>query len=91
MESAKKTGVSGVPHIRRIGEEQLDQDSSKRHPAHRWVVERTLTWLQQCRAILICYDKQPGNSLGLIPLAAPCFGTVGCTEPGRCRPVEIVG
>ncbi len=67
MESAKKTGVSGVPHIRRISEEQLDQDSSKRHPARRWVIERTLAWLQQCRAILICYDKQPGNYL--IPLA----------------------
>jgi hypothetical protein len=31
--------------------------------------ERTLAWLQQCRAILIRYDKQPGNSLGLIQLA----------------------
>jgi hypothetical protein len=31
--------------------------------------ERTLAWLQQCRAILIRYDKKSGNSLGLIQLA----------------------
>ena len=31
------------PHIRRIGEEKLDQSGEKTHPARRWVVERT--WL----------------------------------------------
>ena len=30
------------PHIRRIGEEKLDQTGEKIHPARRWVVERTL-------------------------------------------------
>ena len=29
------------PHIRRIGEEKLDQTGEKIHPARRWVVERT--------------------------------------------------
>ena len=29
-------------HIRRIGEEKLDAKGEKRHPARRWVVERTL-------------------------------------------------
>jgi putative transposase len=33
------------------------------------LVERTLAWLQQCRAILIRYDKQPSNSLVPIQLA----------------------
>ena len=33
------------PHIRRIGEEKLDQSGEKTHPARRWVVERTLGWL----------------------------------------------
>ncbi len=40
------------PHIRRIGEEKLDPKKRKRHPARRWVVERTLAWLSTCRAIL---------------------------------------
>ncbi len=58
-----------VPHIRRIGEEKLDEAGEKRHPARRWVVERTLAWLQKCRAILIRYDKKARNYLGLIQLA----------------------
>jgi putative transposase len=35
----------------------------------RWVVERTLAWLCQCRGILIRYDKKAENYLGLIQLA----------------------
>ena len=58
-----------VPHIRRIGEEKLDAAGEKRRPARRWVVERTLAWLQKCRAILIRYDKKAANYLGLIQLA----------------------
>lgn len=58
-----------VPHIRRIGEEKLDQAGLKSHPARRWVVERTIAWLQKCRALLIRYDKKAENYLGLIQLA----------------------
>ena len=57
------------PHIRRIGEEKLDQSGEKTHPARRWVVERTLGWLSKCRAILVRYDKKPSNYLGLLQLA----------------------
>jgi putative transposase len=56
-------------HIRRIGEEKLDSLSEKTHPAHRWVVERTIAWLQKCRALLIRYDKKSQNYRGLIQLA----------------------
>jgi putative transposase len=58
-----------IPHIRRIGEEKLDDSGKKRHPARRWVVERTLAWLQKCRAILIRYDKKADNYRGLLQLA----------------------
>ena len=58
-----------TPHIRRIGEEKKDRRGRKRYPAHRWVVERTLGWLSKCRAILIRYDKNSSNYLGLIQLA----------------------
>ena len=57
------------PHIRRIGEEKLDQSGEKTHPARRWVVERTLGWLSKCRAILVRYDKKASNYLGLLQLA----------------------
>ena len=52
-------------HIRRIGEEKLDAKGVKRHPARRWVVERTLAWLSKCRAILVRYDKKACNYMGL--------------------------
>jgi putative transposase len=58
-----------VPHIRRIGEEKKDGWGKKTHPARRWVVERTIAWLQRCRALLIRYDKKPTNYKGLIQLA----------------------
>lgn len=62
-------GAGYVPHIRRIGEEKLNDAGEKTHPARRWVVERTIAWLQKCRALLIRYDKKAANYLGLIQLA----------------------
>ena len=58
-----------VPHIRRIGEEKLGGAREKRHPARRWVVERTLAWLSKCRALLVRYDKKASNYLGMIKVA----------------------
>jgi putative transposase len=58
-----------VAHIRRIGEEKLDDTGEKRYPARRWVVERTLGWLSKCRAILVRYEKRASNYLGLIKVA----------------------
>jgi putative transposase len=40
-----------------------------RRKARRWVVERTLGWLSKCRALLVRYDKNHENYLGLIQLA----------------------
>jgi putative transposase len=56
-------------HIRRIGEEKLDLSGGKRHPARRWVVERTLAWLSKCRGLLVRYEKKAENYLGLVQLA----------------------
>ena len=58
-----------IPHIRRIGEEKLDERAEKTYPARRWVVERTLAWLSKCRALLVRYDKKGENYLGLLKLA----------------------
>ena len=63
----KKYGYT--PHIRRIGEEKWDETQEKRHPARRWVVERTFAWLSKCRALLVRYDKKSGNFLAFIQLA----------------------
>jgi putative transposase len=58
-----------IPHIRQIGKEKMDEEGEKRYPARRWVVERTLAWLSKCRALLVRYDKQSSNYLGLLKLA----------------------
>lgn len=59
-----------IHHIRRRGEETIDPlDPRQRRPARRWVVERTIAWLQKCRGILIRYDKKDINYLGTVQLA----------------------
>lgn len=59
------------PHIRRIGEEKRDPVTGEpRHPARRWVVERTLAWVSKCRGLLVRYEKKASNYLGLLKIAA---------------------
>ncbi len=41
----------------------------RRCPACRWVVERTLAWLNRWRGILVRWDKQAANYLGLLQFA----------------------
>lgn len=59
-----------IAHIRRIGEERWGPEHPRQYPPRRWVVERTLAWLCQCRAILIRYDKHAANYLALLKLAS---------------------
>ena len=55
------------PHIALIRDERPERP--ERHPARRWVVERTISWLNSCRAILVRYAKKSENYLGLLKLA----------------------
>jgi len=66
-ETVERFGYIG--HIRRIGEEKLDEQGAKTHPARRWVVERTLSWLSKCRGLLVRYEKQAENFLAMLQLA----------------------
>lgn len=70
-EAAEGTVVEAgyEPHIRRIGEEAKPCDASKGHKPRRWVVERTIGWLNRCRALLVRYDQKAENYLGLTQLA----------------------
>ncbi len=56
-------------HIRSRGEEvqALKQDAQKR--ARRWVVERTHSWLNRFRRILIRWDKKPENYIAFLHFA----------------------
>ncbi len=56
-------------HIRsRVEEAQaLKQDAQKR--ARRWVVERTHSWMNRFRRILIRWDKKPENYIAFLHFA----------------------
>lgn len=66
---AAATSGGHTPHIRRIGEEKLGDERQKNRPARRWVVERTISWLNRCRGILVRYEKKGENYLGIVQLA----------------------
>ena len=55
------------PHIAMIRDERPPRP--QRHKARRWVVERTIAWLAKCRGILIRWEKEAANYLGLLQVA----------------------
>ncbi len=53
------------------GEEpSREKDSSEKlHPARRWVVERTISWLSKRRSLRTRWSKKAGNWLALVQIA----------------------
>ena len=61
-----------VPHIRHRGEESLlaiTEKYNNHHPARRWVVERTNSWHNRFRKLLIRCEKKSENYLKLVHLS----------------------
>jgi transposase len=56
-------------HVRSRGEEAHELRRSTRARARRWVVERTHSWLNRFRRILIRWEKKAANYLGMLHLA----------------------
>lgn len=56
-------------HVRARGEEAKALNHDARCKARRWVVERTHSWLNRFRAILIRWNKKAANYLGMLHLA----------------------
>jgi transposase len=54
-------------HVRPRGEERTMKHRGKK--ARRWVVERTHSWLNRFRRLLIRWEKYSENYLGLLHLA----------------------
>ena len=56
-------------HIRSRGEEaqEIRQEAGRR--ARRWVVERTHSWMNRFRRILIRWDKKPENYIAFLHIA----------------------
>jgi transposase len=61
-----------IPYIRYRGEESLlvmTKKYNNHHPARRWVVERTNSWHNRFRKLLIRYEKKSENYLALVCLS----------------------
>lgn len=61
-EIAKAFGYT--THIRSRGEEKKAQEAGKK--ARRWVVERTHSWLNRYRRLLVRWEKKAHNYLALL-------------------------
>ena len=64
--------VSHIKHRRRRGEPEPDPcpiPGEARHPARRWVVERTFSWLAKRRSIRTRWCKKAVNWLALLQFA----------------------
>jgi hypothetical protein len=66
-ELAREFGLTA--HIRSRGEEKKALAREAGFRGRRWVVERTHSWLNRYRAILIRWSKKPENHLALLHLA----------------------
>ena len=58
-----------TPHIRSRGEEKQALEREVGFRARRWVVERTHSWLNRFRGLLIRWSKKADNHRALLQLA----------------------
>ena len=58
-----------VPHVRGRGEEKEAKQRNPRKRARRWVVERTHSWLNRYRKLLVRFEKTVLSFEGLLELA----------------------
>jgi putative transposase len=56
-------------HIRSRGEEAKELKRKAGAKARRWVVERTHSWMNRFRGILIRWNKKADNYIGLLHMA----------------------
>jgi putative transposase len=58
-----------VAHIRSRGEEARDMERNRKRKARRWVVERTRSWMNRFRRLLIRWERKVANYLALAQFA----------------------
>ena len=58
-----------IPHVKQRGEEVEAKKRNPRYRARRWVVERTHSWLNRFRKLLVRFEKTVKSYEGLLELA----------------------
>ena len=71
-----------VAHVRSRGEEAREANRAAGHKARRWVVERTHSWMNRSRGILVRWSKRPDHYLARLHLVCAiitlrCAGLFG--------------
>jgi transposase len=73
-----------VGHVRPIGEERSVEQADPQRTPRRWKVERTGSWFNRFRGILIRWAKKPENYVAFLHLAAAAitlqqaYGSADC-------------
>lgn len=57
-----------VHHIRSRGEEKREMERNRKRKAHRWVVERAISWMNRFRRLLIRWEKKLENYVAIAEL-----------------------
>ena len=65
------------PHIKSRGDEEKARKSAPKYRARRWVVERTHSWINRFRRLLIRWEKNVDNYAALVHFACAyiCLNT----------------
>lgn len=68
-----------IPHIRSRKEEKQQKNLNPDYKPRRWVVERSISWINRFRRLLIRWEKKPDNYLALLHFAFAiiCFKASG--------------
>jgi transposase len=59
-----------LPHVRQRKEEAAAKREQPSFKARRWVVERTHSWLNRSRKLLVSFEKSEASYRALLSLAA---------------------
>lgn len=59
-----------ILNVKTRRQEMVDKLNNPEHKARRWVVERTHSWLNRFRKLLVSFEKTEASYLGLLSLAA---------------------
>jgi transposase len=57
-------------HIKSRGAEEADRRKTPKYRARRWVVERTHSWMNRFRRLLIRWEKKADNYLAMVHFAS---------------------
>lgn len=58
-----------ILHLKQRGQDEQPIDGAKKYPARRWVVERTHSWMNRFRRLLVRWEKKVENYKAMLHVA----------------------